>query len=123
MKRQLRKSYRAYFKLPYRQTEGLARMLSKIWGISVPDYSTLDRRIRKLNIPVDIDPSAGAYELAIDSTGFKVTNRKEWLKQKWAVKRGWIKLHIAVDVKTKKIVSLEVTDESVGDSREKAIDR
>lgn len=29
-----------------------------------------------------------------------------------------MKLHIAVDVKSKKIVSLEVTDESVGDSKE-----
>ncbi len=109
---------RAYFKLPYRQTEGLAKMLLGKLEIKVPDYSTIDRRIGKLNIPVDIDRSAKAYELAIDSTGFKVTNRGEWLRQKWAVKRGWIKLHIAVDVKTKKIISLEVTDESVGDSRE-----
>ncbi len=40
------------------------------------------------------------------------------MRAKWKVKRGYVKLHIAVDVKTKKIVSLEVTDESVGDSRE-----
>ncbi len=109
---------RACFKLPYRQTEGMAKVLLGRLGIKVPDYSTIDRRIRKLNIPADIDRSAKAYELAIDSTGFKITNRGEWLRQKWAVKRGWIKLHIAVDVKTKKIISLEVTDESVGDSRE-----
>jgi len=109
---------RAYFKLPYRQTEGMARALLGRLGIKVPDYSTINRRIRKLSIPTDIDRSAGAYELAIDSTGFKITNRGEWMRQKWAVRRGWIKLHIAVDVRTKKIISLEVTDESVGDSRE-----
>ena len=34
------------------------------------------------------------------------------------VQGGLIKLYIAVDVKTKKIVSLEITDESAGDSRE-----
>jgi len=44
-----------YFTLNYhtvRQTEGLARMLS-IWSIDVPDHLTLNRRIRKLTIPVD----------------------------------------------------------------------
>jgi len=34
------------------------------------------------------------------------------------VQGGLIKLYIAVDVKTKKIVSLEITDESAGDSGE-----
>ena len=40
------------------------------------------------------------------------------MREKWKRRRGYVKLHIAVDVKSKKIVSLEVTDESVGDSKE-----
>ncbi len=53
-----------------------------------PDYLTLDRRIRKLAIPIDINPSKTAYELSIDSTGYKVTNRRELTGQK--VGRRWI---------------------------------
>jgi len=33
-------------------------MLSNVWSIDVPDHSTLNRRIRKLTIPVDIDASS-----------------------------------------------------------------
>ena len=109
---------RSYFKLPYRQTEGLAQMLSKVWCIDVPDYSTLNRRVRKLTIPIDLDASKSVYELSIDSTGYKVSNRGDWMREKWNRRRGYVKLHIAVDVKSKKIVSFEVTDESAGDSRE-----
>jgi len=29
---------------------------------------------------------------AIDSTGIKVTNRGEWMREKWQVRRGWIKV-------------------------------
>ena len=32
-------------------------------------------------------------------------------------KKGYLKIHIAVDVKTKKILSLKVTDEHVHDSK------
>lgn len=109
---------RSYFKLPYRQTEGLAETFSKVWSIEVPDYSTLNRRVRRLTIPIDLDASKSVYELAIDSTGYKVSNRGDWVREKWKRRRGYVKLHIAVDVKSKKIVSLEVTDESVGDSKE-----
>jgi len=93
-------------------------MLSNVWSIDVPDHLTLNRRIRKLTIPVDIDISNNnIYELAIDSTGYKVSNRGDWIREKWKRRKGYIKLHIAVDIKSKKIVSLEVTDESVGDSK------
>ena len=109
---------RSYFRLPYRQTEGLAETFSKVWSIEVPDYSTLNRRVRKLTIPIDLDASKSVYELSIDSTGYKVSNRGDWMREKWKRRRGYVKLHIAVDVKSKKIISLEVTDESVGDSKE-----
>ena len=53
--------------------------------------------------------------IAVDSTGIKVTKRGEWVREKWKVHRGWIKVHLAVDVKTKEIVAIEVTDERVSD--------
>ena len=46
--------------------------------------------------------------IAIDSTGIKVTNRGQWLRDKWNTrkkerKKGYLKIHIAVNVKTKDI--------------------
>ncbi len=61
--------------------------------------------------------------IAIDSTGIKVTNRGQWMREKWNVNnknKGYLKIHIAtVDVKSKKILSMKVTtdDEHVHDSK------
>ncbi|MDQ6723985.1 MAG: IS5 family transposase, partial [Thermoproteota archaeon] len=41
-----------------------------------------------------------------------------WMREKWNVrKKGYLKIHIAVDVKTKEILSMKVTDEHVHDSK------
>lgn len=39
------------------------------------------------------------------------------MREKWKRRRGWIKVHIAVNIETKEIVALEVTDERMGDNR------
>jgi hypothetical protein len=44
-----------------------------------------------------------------------VTNRGEWMREKWKIHRGWIKVHLAVNVETKEIVGIEVTDETISD--------
>jgi len=51
--------------------------------------------------------------IAVDSTGIKVANRGEWMreKRKSSRRRGFIKIHIAVDVKSKQITSIQVTKE------------
>ena len=56
--------------------------------------------------------------IAIDSTGIKVTNRGQWLRDKWFVKKkGHLKIHVAVNVRTREILALEVTDEKVHDGK------
>jgi hypothetical protein len=115
---------KVYFHLPYRQTEGIAQGHAK-WKVpSVPDYTTINRRINRLNIKIkDTESKNKEFKddyivIAIDSTGIKVTNRGQWMKDKWNVRRkGYLKIHIAVDVKTKKILSMKVTDEHVHDSK------
>ena len=47
----------------------------------------------------------------------KVTNRGEWIRNKWRIRKGRIKVHIAVDIKTKKLLALEVTDERTSDGK------
>jgi hypothetical protein len=116
---------RAYFHLPYRQTEGVVREHAFNTLPSIPDYSNISRRINRLDIKISLDGGADKSDLhnddnfviAIDSTGIKVTNRGEWIRHKWKVKRGYLKIHIAVDIKRKRILSLDVTSEQVHDSK------
>jgi IS5 family transposase len=112
---------RAYFHLPYRQTEGVIREhASDTLLPSIPDYSRICRRVNKLNITICDDKSNindDNFVIAIDATGVKVTNRGEWIRHKWNVKRGYLKIHIAVDIAKKRILSLDVTSEEVHDSK------
>jgi len=106
------------FHLPYRQTEGFLKALRKFDSrIQVPDYSTIDRRVNRLDVKLNEEDYGDDIVLAVDASGIKVSNRGEWIRHKWKVRRGYLKIHIAVDVKRKKILALEVTDEKVGDGR------
>ena len=105
---------RAYFHLPYRQTQGvvIAHASTKVPGI--PHYSTISRRINRLEIKIN-EKLGNDIVIALDSTGIKVANRGEWMRDKWHVRKGYLKIHIAVDIKKKRILSLEVTSEEVYD--------
>ena len=105
--------------LPYRQLEGFMRALSQhVDPLKAPDYTTIWWRVAKMNIDisrnVELDKDV---TIAVDSTGIKVSNRGEWIRKVWKVKRGFIKVHIAVDTKTKQILAIEVTKENVGDGK------
>ena len=117
---------RVYFHLPYRQTEGIVRAHAANTLPSIPDYSRICRRINRLNIKInddndDMNNSSLQHDdyfiIAIDSTGIKVSNRGEWIRHKWNVKRGYLKIHVAVDIKKKRILSLIVTSEQVHDGK------
>jgi hypothetical protein len=107
---------RAYFHLAFRQTEGVVKAHAGNKVPSIPDYSsTISRRVNKLDIKVNERRGNNIIIIALDSTGIKVSNRGEWLRHKWHVHRGYLKIHLAVDI-CKKVVSLEVTSEEVHDS-------
>ena len=55
--------------------------------------------------------------IQIDSTGIKVTNRGEWIRHKLNVKRGSFKIHIPIDIKKMRIISLDVSSEQVHGSQ------
>lgn len=110
---------RALFRLPYRQLEGFTRALAQ-WEpmLRAPDYSTSCRRVNKLNIALEphMDPGR-PVTIAVDASGVKVSDRGEWMRAKWRRRRGFLKIHIAVDVRTRQIVAMEVTDDRTGDGR------
>ncbi len=61
---------RAYFHLPYRQIEGvvIAHASKKVPGI--PDYSTISRRINKLEIKIN-EKLGNDIVIALDSLALK----------------------------------------------------
>jgi hypothetical protein len=105
--------------LPYRQLEGFMRALTRhVDGLKAPDYTTMWWRISELKVDLDSSVEPGKdVTIAVDSSGIKVSNRGEWIRHKWKVKRGFIKIHIAVDTQTKQIVAMEVTKETVSDGK------
>jgi hypothetical protein len=46
---------KVYFHLPFRQTEGIAQGHAKGKAPSIPDYSTINRRINRLDIKIKED--------------------------------------------------------------------
>jgi DDE family transposase len=60
-------------------------------------YSTISRRINRLDIKIN-ERLLGNDDIviALDSTGIKVANRGEWMRHKWHVRKGYLKIHGAV---------------------------
>lgn len=112
---------RYLFHLPYRQTQGIIKATGKRLPANPPSYGHICKRINKLNIDIKRDKMDDDDDLiiSIDSTGIKITNRGQWMDEKWNTqnRKGYLKIHVAVDIKTRKIIALEVTDEKVHDGK------
>ena len=106
----------------YRSIQGICKVLSeKVSGFPVNNYSNACRRINalELNLP-DVDFDKPIY-IGNDGSGIKVSNRGEWMRQKWKVRRGWIKAVITMDVENKKLLDIEVFEK--GDSEPDIFER
>ena len=104
------------FHLGYRQEQGTLCSLSNWLPMpSVISYSQIQRRIN--NIGLDILDSLANPEdgqvIAIDSTGIKLFNSGEWIREKHKKRKPYLKLHIAVNIKTKQAVAINITEDSV----------
>lgn len=80
-------------------------------SLAVPDHTTVSRRAALLpSLPCI--PSTGGGHVLIDSTGLKVFGAGQWLQEKhWAKsRRGWCKLHLAVDAVNFCVVAHTLTD-------------
>jgi Transposase DDE domain len=65
---------KALYRWGARQTQGFMASLFKLMKLtlSVPDPSTLSRRMKTLEVAMPILPKATARHIVIDSTGVKV---------------------------------------------------
>src|SRR3954465_9827323 len=128
-------TFKAVFRLAYRQTEGLIGSVIGLLGLdlAVPDHTTLCRRAETLEGPRPKPRGAGAgaddatggadggaepLHLLVDSTGLKLIGAGEWLGEKHGTKRrrSWRKMHLGVDADTGRIVAATLTDRDEDDA-------
>ena len=55
----------------------------------------------------------------VDSTGIRVANRGERMRHRWkkTQRRGFLKIHVTADIRTKRILSIGATDERSHDAQ------
>ncbi|MEN3032949.1 IS5 family transposase, partial [Chromobacterium amazonense] len=83
-----------------------------------PDYSTVCRRQKHLQVAIPCRPSTTGLHLLIDSTGIKMLGEGEWKTKKHGAeyRHQWRKVHLGIDAQTLEIRAIEVTDNAVGDA-------
>src|SRR3954447_7148720 len=123
-------TFKAVFRLAYRQTEGLIGSVIGLLGLdlAVPDHTALCRRAETLEGPRPKPRGDGAesgagrdtgpMHLLVDSTGLKLYGAGAWLVEKHGTKtrRSWRKLHLGVDAETGRIVAATLTDRDEDDA-------
>jgi len=112
------------FGLRLRQSEGfLSSVLDMMeLDLPVPDHTTLSRRARVWKPLARSNDcqlvASGSLHVLVDSTGLKIYGAGQWLEEKHGTKsrRGWRKLHLAVDADSGEIIAHSLTDQEVGDA-------
>ncbi|NLS07337.1 IS5 family transposase [Rhizobium sp. P32RR-XVIII] len=113
------------FGLRLRQSEGLLSSVLALMGLDlpVPDHTTLSRRARtwKPSAKRRAEPDAPLHVL-VDSTGLKIYDAGQWLEEKHGAKsrRGWRKLHLALDADSGEIIAHALTDQDTSDASQVA---
>ncbi|MEP6064342.1 MAG: IS5 family transposase [Paracoccaceae bacterium] len=108
------------FGMPLRQTtwfvQSLLRLVELEWA--VPDFNTLCRRQKTLNVSFPYRGFTRPLNLLIDSTGIKAEGEGEWNARKHGgpkrPKRR--KIHIGIDEETLEVRAVEVTSSNTGDA-------
>ena len=108
-----------YYRLPYRGLEGFSKwVFSKLdHKIKTPTYSLICKRM--LSIKEELPKLSRPQVIILDAFGMKVLGEGEW-KVKIHGKsrrRQWIKLHIAIDERTQKIVGQVSSEAYASDSK------
>ena len=113
------------FKVPYRMVQGIVRGLSDYVRIEEIHFTHIRRRIirikpsvRNLGLDEGEDDDDKPITLVVDASGLTVSKKGDYIEEKWIrkKKKEFIKLHIAVDAKSKKVVSFRITKGNVHDA-------
>ena len=84
---------------------------------TAPDYSTICRRQKHIDIAINYQKSSNGLQLLVDSTGLKFLGEGEWKRKKHQpeYRRQWPKLHIGIDAETLQIRAIQLTTNNVSD--------
>jgi hypothetical protein len=113
------------FKIAYRTVQGIVRGLSNYIKIEELHFTHIRRRILKIK-PSSVRNLGFKEEekhdkpiiLIVDASGLTISKKGDYIEDKWIrEKKEFIKLHIAVDEESKKIVSFRITKGNVHDTK------
>lgn len=108
------------FKIPYRMVQGIVRGLSEYVRIGEEIHFThIRRRMIKIKPSIRNDnDNEEPITLVVDASGLTVSKKGDYIEEKWIrKKKEFIKLHIAADAKSKKVVSFRITRGNVHDTK------
>jgi hypothetical protein len=110
------------FKIPYRTVQGIVRGLSDyVRIVEEMHFTHMRRRILKVKPSIEegLDfETDRPITLVVDASGLTVSKKGDYIEEKWIrKKKEFVKLHIAVDAKSKKVVSFRITKGTVHDAK------
>ena len=112
---------KSLFRLSLRMVTGFVQSLIYLCGLdwTAPDYSTICRRQKHIDIAINYQKSSNGLQLLVDSTGLKFLGEGEWKRKKHQpeYRRQWRKLHIGIDAETLQIRAIQLTTNNVSDSQ------
>ena len=106
-------------KYDVRALEGIMHALSEMnYNFPIISYTQIHRRLNALDLkfPVQNDNIVLDDVVGCDGTGIKVSNRGEWMRQKWKVRRGWIKV-VTLANKNGRIIDVRVGIETLNENK------
>ena len=112
---------KSLFHLSLRMVTGFVQSLIHLYRLdwTAPDYSTICRRQKHIDIAINYQKSSNGLQLLVDSTGLKFLGEGEWKRKKHQpeYRRQWRKLHIGIDAETLQIRAIQLTTNNVSDSQ------
>jgi len=111
------------FKIPYRTVQGIVRGLSEYLRIEEMHFTHIRRSILKIkpsvrNLGYEGEDDDKPIKLIVTASGLTISKKRDYIEEKWIrEKKEFVKLHIAVDEKSKKVVSFRITKGNVHDTK------
>jgi len=97
--------------LDYRALQGIMQALSNnVMPFPVISYTQICRRVN--NLEINFKAVGENLIVAGDGTGEKISNRGEWMRQKWKIRRGWIKV-VVLGTPEGKVVDIRIGTETL----------
>ncbi len=113
-------SIKCLFGQPLRKTLGMVQRLLQLAKLDwpVPDFSTVCRRQKTLQLELSYQRTKSPLQLLLDSTGIKFLGEGECKRKKHGAeyRREWRKVHLGIDAQTLEIRAIEVTSNAIGDA-------